>query len=60
MAAAGYVIREQTGVVLNLLEVRPLLVVVPALMMGLGALAGLLPAYRAYLTDVAENLQPTS
>jgi hypothetical protein len=26
----------------------------------LGALAGLLPAFKAYSTDVAENLQPSA
>jgi hypothetical protein len=29
-------------------------------MIGLGALAGVIPAIKAYNTDVAENLLPTS
>ena len=60
LLAAAYVIRAQTGVVLNLFEVSHSLVTVPLAMIALGGVAGLLPAHRAYTTDVAENLQATS
>lgn len=53
--AAG-VIREQTGVVIEVLSFHPVFLWGPALMVSLGALAGLLPAWKAYSTPVAENL----
>ena len=58
MAAAG-VIRAQTGVVLEALSWHPVLVWAPLGLVGLGALAGLIPAVKAYRTDVAEHLAPT-
>jgi len=60
LAAAGAVVREQTGVVLDLMAWHPVLVAAPLGMTALGALAGLLPAFKAYSTDVAKNLLPTS
>jgi putative ABC transport system permease protein len=32
----------------------------PAMFVGLGALAGIVPAFKAYRTDVASNLTPHS
>jgi len=60
LTAAGAVVREQTGVVLDLMAWHPALVAAPLGMTALGALAGLLPAFKAYSTDVAKNLLPTS
>jgi putative ABC transport system permease protein len=60
LSVAGSVVREQTGVVLDLLVWHPVLVAAPLGMTLLGALAGLLPAFKAYSTDVARNLLPTS
>ena len=60
LSVAGSVVREQTGVVLDLLVWHPVLVAAPLGMTLLGALAGLLPAMKAYSTDVARNLLPTS
>lgn len=60
LAGAAYVVRQRTGVVLDLGRVDLALVYTPVAMVALGALAGVLPAVRAYSTDVAENLQPTS
>lgn len=54
------ILREQTGVVLAAFAWHPVLLTAPAGMVGLGALAGLLPAWKAYRTDVAENLVPHS
>ncbi|MBM4193540.1 MAG: ABC transporter permease [Gemmatimonadetes bacterium] len=53
-------VRAQTGVVLDPLRFDSVLVVTPAVMVGLGALAGLIPAFKAYRTDVASNLVPAS
>lgn len=57
--AAGLV-RAQTGVVVDLFFFHPALIGVPIGMTVLGALAGVLPAYQAYSTDVAGNLEPHS
>ncbi|MCG3125212.1 MAG: hypothetical protein CHACPFDD_00027 [Phycisphaerae bacterium] len=59
-AAAAGIIRRQTGVVLALGPYDAALVLVPAGMIAIGALAGLLPAWKAYATDVATNLAPLS
>jgi putative ABC transport system permease protein len=56
MAAAATVLREQTGVVLEVIAFDPVFLWAPAAMTGLGALAGLLPAFKAYSTDVAGSL----
>jgi putative ABC transport system permease protein len=56
--AAGTVIRAQTGVVLDFFAWNPVLLWAPAGMIGLSALAGIVPALKAYRTDVAANLAP--
>jgi len=57
--AAG-IIRAQTGVVLDPLKFNPVMLWAPAMLIALGALAGIIPAVKAYRTDVAENLSPHS
>ncbi len=59
-SAAAFVVRRETGVVLDVFAFHPSLVIAPAAMVVLGALAGILPALKAYATDVASNLVPTS
>jgi len=54
------VIRAQTGVVLEPLAWHPVQVVAPLAMIGLSALAGIVPAAKAYRTNVADNLVPVS
>jgi putative ABC transport system permease protein len=54
------VMRAQTGVVLDPLRFNPVMLWAPAALIGLGALAGIVPALKAYRTDVAENLAPIS
>jgi putative ABC transport system permease protein len=58
--AAFYIVRAQTGVVLDVLKLDPALLLTPIAMIVLGALAGLVPAFKAYRTDVASNLTPVS
>ena len=58
--AAARTLRAETGIALRLLEPHPALVVAPLGLVVLGALAGLIPAMKAYRTDVATNLAPTS
>jgi putative ABC transport system permease protein len=60
VAAAAFLVRKQTGVVIDPFELHPVLVVAPLGMVLLGAAAGVLPALKAYATDVADNLVPQS
>lgn len=60
MFVTAYIVREQTGVVLNIFQFDKIFVITPILMTLAGAAAGLLPAFKAYSTDVAENLLPTT
>jgi len=58
MVATSAIVRAQTGVHLDPWMWHPVMIWAPAGMILLGALAGLVPAIKAYRTDVAENLQP--
>lgn len=58
LAGVASVVRAQTGVVLEVLRWDPVLLLAPAAIIALGALAGFIPALKAYRTDVAENLTP--
>lgn len=57
---AAQVIRSTTGVVLDVAQWNPVLVLAPVGIILLGALAGVFPAMKAYRTDVAENIVPSS
>ncbi len=60
MATVAALIRAQVGVVIDPLAVHPVLALAPAGMILLSALAGTIPAFKAYQTEVAEYLVPTS
>ena len=60
LAGAAWMIRERTGVVLDPWSPHAALAAVPAGIILLGALSGLVPAWKAYRTDVAANLRPAS
>jgi len=60
LAVVTEVIRVETGVVLNAFQISPPMIIAPIGMLLIGALAGLAPAFKAYGTDVASNLSPTS
>ena len=60
MTTAANVIRTQTGVVLDPLKYYPVMLWAPAMLIVLGALAGVIPAVKAYRTQVAEYLVPSS
>ncbi|MBL69871.1 MAG: hypothetical protein CMO74_15745 [Verrucomicrobiales bacterium] len=60
MTTAAHYIAEMAGVVINPLQPHPVLAAAPLSIIALGALAGILPALKAYRTDVAENLIPQS
>ena len=59
LTGVGAVLRAETGVVLEALVWHPVLVWCPLGLIALGALSGLVPAWKAYQTDVAEGLAPT-
>ncbi len=54
------VMRAQTGVVIEPGKFNAVMLWAPAALIALGALAGIIPALKAYRTDVAENLTPHS
>lgn len=60
LAVAAIVVREQTGVVLDVWRLHAVHVYAPLGITALGAVAGLIPAAKAYSTDVAENLSPST
>jgi putative ABC transport system permease protein len=60
LLAARAVVRAQTGVVLDALAPHWALLLGPLGLTLLGAASGLLPAWRAYRTDVAGGLSPIS
>lgn len=60
MTGVAGIIRSQTGVVLYPLAFNWVMVWAPAAFIALGALAGIIPAMKAYRTDVAQNLVPVS
>ncbi|MDA0836800.1 MAG: ABC transporter permease [Planctomycetota bacterium] len=57
---AAHVIRDQVGVMIDILRMHPIFWITPLLMIVVGGLAGILPAMKAYQTDVATNLSPMS
>lgn len=60
LLVASLAVRKETGVVLEVFMLHPSLYLTPLGMTLLGALTGIIPAYKAYATDVAENLVPHS
>ena len=54
------VIRNEMGVVLSATQWHPVMLWAPGMMIGMSALAGLVPAIKAYRTNVAEYLVPVS
>ncbi len=60
LSATAFIIQEQTGVVLQVFLFHPVFVWVPIGMITLGAFSGVIPAFKAYQTDIASNLIPIS
>lgn len=54
----GRIIWTQTGIVISPFAWHPALLLVPVAILAMSAACGLLPAWRAYRTDVARNLSP--
>ncbi len=60
IGAVASVMRAQTGVVLNPFAFHAVMLWAPLALIGLSALGGVVPAFKAYRTNVAENLTPVS
>ncbi len=58
--ATAFIVRSQTGVIIDIFQFDWILILTPVGMTIVGAIAGLIPAFKAYRTDVAENLIPIS
>jgi len=58
IAMSAHYIADMTGVVINPMETNVIMALAPAGILVLGTLAGILPAMKAYRTNVAENLVP--
>ena len=59
LSAVARFMRAQTGVVFEPFAWHPVMLWGPVGLIALSALAGVVPAIKAYNTDVAENLSPT-
>jgi putative ABC transport system permease protein len=60
VSSVAYVIQAQTGVLIEAFVYDPVMLWAPLGMVVLCAASGLVPALKAYRTDVAENLAPIS
>jgi len=60
VTGVAVIIRAQTGVLLEAWIFSPVMLWAPAGMIALCALGGLVPAWKAYRTDIADNLVPVS
>jgi putative ABC transport system permease protein len=60
LVVVAQLIRTQTGVVLDVGAVHPVLWICPLAMVGLSAAGGVVPAVKAYRVPVAETLAPVS
>jgi putative ABC transport system permease protein len=60
LTVVAAVIREQTGVLLEVWKYNPVMLWAPLGMIVLCGLGGLVPAWKAYRTDIAGNLAPLS
>ena len=58
--SASAIVRAQTGIVLELLKFHFVFILAPICVILLGTVAGVVPAVKAYRTDVATNLTPVS
>ena len=60
LAIAAKILRQSTGVVIEVFTMHPVLYLAPLGLIGLSALAGLIPASRVYAQNVAAALRPES
>jgi putative ABC transport system permease protein len=60
MITVATIIRAKTGIVLDPFKYNPVMLWAPGALIALAGLAGVVPALKAYRTDVAEHLTPVS
>lgn len=60
VTSVAAILRSETGVVIDPMKFNLVMLWAPAALIGLGAVAGIVPAVKAYQTDVANNLTPHS
>jgi len=60
LSGAAAVVQARTGVVIHPLQPDWVWLWAPAALIGLAALAGIVPAFKAYQVDVASSLSPDS
>ena len=60
LTTTALILREQTGVVIDPWQFNAVWLWAPAALLGLGAVAGSVPAWVAYRMDVAASLSPDS
>ena len=60
LTGVAAIIRAQTGVLLEVWTANPVMLWAPLGMIALCAVGGLVPAWKAYRTDIADNLAPVS
>lgn len=58
MAVASFIIKQEIGIVLDVFEIHAVHMITPLVMVVLGIVVGVIPAYKAYRTNVEENLSP--
>lgn len=56
ISTAAYIISSEIGIVINIFGADPVMIIVPLVMIFLGIMAGVIPALKAYSTNVPENL----
>jgi putative ABC transport system permease protein len=60
VTSVAAILRSETGVVIDPMKFNFVMLWAPAALIALGAIAGIVPAVKAYQTDVANNLTPHS
>ena len=60
VGTVAQIMRAQTGVVIDPFKFNPVMIWAPVALISLGALAGIVPALKAYRIPVAETLAPVS
>ena len=60
LSAAGRIIRDKIGIMLDSFAYSPILWIGPLVMIGIALLTSLIPAVKAYRIDVVKNLNPES
>ena len=56
LSTAAVIVRQETGVVIDVAAFHPVLAWTPLGMVAMGFVAGILPAIKAYSTDVISHL----